>query len=170
MFVDVSKGKNHLFFSIGSDFASNKKCLRKKSKFYVHAIPKTSLEQRHCTAANAAKMKFEIHVWDALHLHVLLINRFFGVFLSSFCFHFLFFFLVAVFNFLSYAYVMALCSCASRTKTKANAIALFVCSNFQLVIFDYGMGNNNPMDEVWFYGKYTPKKAEKRPRDEASND
>ena len=45
--------KNHLLSLV--HFVSNKKCVRKKSKLYVLVISKTSLEQRHCTAANAAK-------------------------------------------------------------------------------------------------------------------
>lgn len=100
--VEVCFGKNHLLLSL-VHFVSNKKCFRKKSKLYVLVISKTSLEQRHCTAANAAKMKCKMRIWDALLLHVLLINRFLGVFLSSFCFYFLYFFLVAVFNFLTHA-------------------------------------------------------------------
>ena len=49
------------------------------------------------------KVKCKMRISDALLLHVLLIHRFLGVFLSSFCFYFLYFFLVAVFNFLTHA-------------------------------------------------------------------
>ena len=45
-----------------------------------------------------------------------------------------------------------------------------VCSNFQIVTFDYGKGNKNPMDEVWFYQKNAPDVPVKRAKEEASND
>ena len=61
---------------------SNKKCFEKKSKFEVPA----ALFQR--LRGNSGTAPKQMREWDALLLHVLLINRFLGVFLSFFCFSF----------------------------------------------------------------------------------
>ena len=46
---------------------------------------------------------------------------------------------------------------------------MFVCSNFQIVTFDYGMRDRNPMDELRFYAKNAPDVPFILRKDEASN-
>ena len=47
---------------------------------------------------------------------------------------------------------------------------MFVCWNFQIVTFNYGMGDKNPMDELHFYAKNAPDVPFILRKDEASND
>lgn len=47
---------------------------------------------------------------------------------------------------------------------------MFVCSNFQIVTFDYGMRDRNPMDELRFYEKNAPDVPMIKRKDEASHD
>jgi len=35
----------------------------------------------------------------------------------------------------------------------------YLCSLFQVAIFDYGMNYKNPCENFWFYSKYNPSKA-----------
>lgn len=114
-----------------------------------------------------------MRIWDALLPHVFLINRF-SVVLFSFLFFlffllFFFFVLLAVSNLLSYA---SQCRCVRvpEQRQKLMTWQMFVCSNFQIVTFDYGMRDRNPMDELRFYEKNAPDVPMIKRKDEASHD
>ena len=92
------------------------------------------------------------------------------VFFFPFCILcFLVFVFVAVSNFLS-STLQCRCVRVPEKRQKQMTREMFVCSNFQIVTFDYGMRDRNPIDELRFYAKNAPDVPMIKRKDEASND